>query len=96
MAIAFREADRLWMLSKEGFECDLRRDIEKFHDKTKNNELASHRIKHVIERYKDERKLYSSSNERFQDEYLFFRTKAGFDLYLKYVKERKNQYKIDK
>lgn len=95
MAVAFREADRLWMLSDEGFECDLQRDMKNISKISDNEELASKRLKHIIRRFQEERELYNSNNdESFQHDKLFFRTKSGYQIYLKYLHERKKQYSI--
>jgi hypothetical protein len=94
MAVSFREADRLWMLSDEGFAFDLRRDSEKMKENTNNRLLASMRLEHVRKRYQQERNLYSNEDGPFQDSKLFFRTKAGYRLYQKYLQERKHQYGI--
>lgn len=94
MAAAFREADRLWMLSNEGFAFDLRRDSKKMKDNTDNRSLASKRLEHVIKRFQQERNLYSNEDGPFQDNKLFFRTKAGYRLFQQYLLERKQQYGI--
>lgn len=92
MAVSFREADRLWMLSDEGFACDLRRDKEGIKGDIDDVTLASKRLDHVIKRYREERNLYSAADGPFQDKALFFRTKAGYKIYCRYVQERKSQY----
>lgn len=94
MAVSFREADRLWMLSDEGFAFDLRRDSEKMKGNAVNNALASKRLEHVIKRYQEERNLYSNKDGPFQENKLFFRTKAGYRLYQQYLQDRKHQYGI--
>ena len=94
MAVSFREADRLWMLSDEGFACDLHRDAEKIKGNVDFIALASKRLEHVIKRYQEERNLYSVTNGPFQDEKLFFRTTAGYQLYQQYIQDRKQQYGI--
>jgi hypothetical protein len=94
MAVSFREADRLWMLSDEGFAFDLRRDSRKMKDNTDNRSLASKRLEHVLERYQQERNLYSNEDGPFQDNKLFFRTRAGYRLFQQYLQERKHQYEI--
>ncbi len=94
MAVAFREADRLWMLSEEGFNCDLQRDMEKISKVSDNEALASNRLKHIIKRFQEERELYDSNDESFQNDRLFFRTKSGYQIYLNYLQERKKQYSI--
>jgi hypothetical protein len=93
MAVSFREADRLWMLSDAGFAFDLRRDSKKMKDNTDNRSLASKRLEHVIKRYQQERNLYSNEDGPFQDNKLFFRTEAAYRLYQQYLQERKHQYR---
>lgn len=94
LAVAFREADRLWMLSDEGFRCDLRRDADNIKGDVDIVELAPKGLEHVIKRYQEERNLYGVKEGTFQDDRLFFRTKAGYRIYLHYVQERKHQYEI--
>lgn len=94
IAVAFREADRLWMLSDEGFNCDLQRDLENISKISDNEALASKRLKHIISRFQEERELYDSIDGSFQNDSLFFRTKSGYQIYLNYLQERKKQYGI--
>ena len=94
IAASFREADRLWMLSDEGFAFNLHRDSRKMKDTTDNRSLASKRLEHVLKRYQQERNLYSNEDGPFQNNKLFFRTKAGYQLYQQYLQERKHQYGI--
>jgi hypothetical protein len=91
---AFREADRLWMLSTEEFAFALFRDSREMEDNTVNRSLASKRLEYVLKRYQQERNLYSNEDGPFQDNKLFFRTKAGYRLYQQYLLERKQQYGI--
>ena len=92
VATAFREADRLWMLSDLGFSYDIERDVSKSGIRDDIGELAAKRLDHVQQRYREERRLYSSEQGPFQDEELFFRTKAGYRIYQRYLDERKKQY----
>lgn len=92
MGVTFREADRLWMLSDEGFACDLRRDKQGKNENADDHVLASKRLEHIMKRYREERNLYSNDDGPFQNENLFFRTTAGYRIFLRYIQERKNQY----
>jgi hypothetical protein len=94
MAVAFREADRLWMLSEVGFFHDIQRDASKTGKQGEINQLAAYRLNHVLERYREERKLYSSEQGPFQDNDLFFRTKAGYRIYCRYLEDRRKQYNL--
>lgn len=94
MALAFREADRLWMLSKEGFAWDIHRDIAGIKEYKDIVQLASARIEHIKERYREERQLYCDPDELFQDHEFFFRTKSSFHMFKKYLNERKIEYGI--
>ncbi|MFQ5638206.1 MAG: hypothetical protein ACE5IR_09465 [bacterium] len=94
LAVSFREADRLWMLSNEGFRCDLERDAGITAKSTQTETLAINRLNHILKRFKEERKLYNSNDGPFLDDDLFFRTKSGYHIYLKYLSERKEQHRI--
>lgn len=94
LATAFREADRLWMLSDEGFAYDLRQDIQVIQEPMDISLLASKRLEHVIKRFQEERNLYSADDGPFQDKSLFFRTEAGYSISLRYIRERKDQYRL--
>lgn len=94
LAIVFREADRLWMLSDEGFAYDLQQDTRGIKALMDVSLLASKRLKHVMRRFQEERKLYSADDGRFQDNSLFFRTSAGYSIYHRYIRERMGQYKL--
>lgn len=95
LAVAFREADRLWMLSDEGFKCDLRRDLERLNDQSAKNNLARKRLDHIITRFQKERQLYFEEDGPFLDSMVFFRTKAGYTIYQQYLHQRENQYKLE-
>lgn len=94
LAVSFREADRLYMLSDEGFAFDISRDRKLIENEIDSHKLAIHRFEHVIERFREERNLYSINDGPFQDEFLFFRTKEGYNIYQRYVDERKAQLAI--
>lgn len=94
-AVAFRDADRLWMLSREGYSIDLARD--RAHPKNVNldlDALASKRLKHILARFAEERALYSGTDGPFFDGSTFFRTARGYQIYLRYVGERCREYGI--
>jgi hypothetical protein len=92
MAVSFREADRLWMLSERGFAYDLLRDMEASQENADRPALAAARLSHVTRRYQQERHLYPPAEGPFPDNSVFFRTKAGHELYLQYAAERRRQY----
>jgi len=87
MAVAFREADRLWMVTPAGVRSDLARKQKK--DSTvdpddPNEQLAQ--AGHNIERFKEERTIYDASADGpFQDTLTFFRTQEGFSIYKRYL-----------
>lgn len=92
LASAFREADRLWMLSSQGFAYDLQKDMQGIKEPISISLLASRRLNHILKRFQEERNLYSVDDGPFQDSLLFFRTKAGHDIFLRYLHERIDQY----
>lgn len=88
LAYILREADRLWMVSKEGLEKDLFDDLRK--DKQPD---PFAKLRHNVKRFKDEYQLYTKANgitaydlKGFQHETLF-RTKGGFALCKQYVRK---------
>jgi len=89
MAIAFREADRLWMVTPAGVRSDLVRKPKKdpFVDPDDPDaQLAQ--VKHSIERFKEERTIYDKNVDGpFQDDQTFFRTEEGFSIYRRYLSE---------
>lgn len=80
LAVAFREADRLWMLTHEGILADLARK-----EKNANDPEAYHKqLKSNIERFREERSLYrpiEPSEGPFCDDETFFRTRIGHRIY---------------
>ena len=89
LAVILREADRLWMVSKEGLEKDLAEDVQK----NKNPDPLL-KLKYNVTRFREEFLLYKSSKDiglndltGFKAETLF-RTNAGFQLLKRYVSER--------
>lgn len=96
MALSFREADRLWMLSQRGFAVDLERDKKK-KGNIENSELVESRLEHVLERYHDERyNCYPKVMEGFVNNKLFFRTDEGYRILCCYVKERIEEYNLER
>lgn len=88
-AVILREADRLWMVSKEGLEKDLLDDLQK---NKKPDPLL--KLKHNVTRFREEFFLYKSLKDiglydlkGFKEETLF-RTNAGFELLKQYLSER--------
>jgi len=94
MAVSFREADRLWMLSDKGFAYDIYRDKKNLRGEGDSKELASNRLQHVLKRYQEERRLYPTDDISFQDQSVFFRTKSGYTIFKAYLRERKRQYGV--
>jgi len=91
LAVILREADRLWMVSKEGLEKDLFDDLKK-----NKNPNPLEKLKHNYNRFKDEYKLYVNSNCSKEELYGFknetlFRTDAGFNLLTQYMSNRINE-----
>ena len=76
LAAAFREADRLWMITIRGVYVDIEREAKSLEDP----ELFRKQLEANLERFRDERKLYSESDGPFQDEEMFFRTAGGYTL----------------
>jgi hypothetical protein len=77
LAMAFREADRLWMATEEGICADLERARKPADDAAYLKQLDRN-----VSRFREERSLYSSTNERFIDGETFFRTKSGHALFV--------------
>lgn len=80
MMVAFREADRLWMLSIEGLRSDLKRKCIK----TPTNKEVLCQFEHNLSRFKDERDLYDPSDGPFVDSETFFRTQEGWRICQQY------------
>jgi hypothetical protein len=100
MAIAFREADRLWMLSQSGFAVDMDRDRKHPDNAHKlERELAWERLAHVLDRYGEERLLYGDdAGSHFGGRFFggtFIRTTSGASLFDHYVTERRQEYQIE-
>ncbi len=89
LACLLREADRLWMVSREGLEKDLFDDLRK----GKRPDPCA-KLFYNVGRFRDEYKLYAAAHffsvvekNGFQHETLF-RTKGGFAVCKRYVRER--------
>lgn len=80
MMVAFREADRLWMLSPLGIKADLQRN----HIKNPNAKQRQKQINHNYSRFKDERNLYEPGDGPFIDSETFIRTKKGGEICKRY------------
>jgi hypothetical protein len=80
LAVAFREADRLWMITHEGIVTDLKRKNKRPDAPgAYSKQLASN-----IRRFREERSLYrliELVEGPFCDDETFFRTKAGYAIY---------------
>jgi len=94
LAYDLREADRLWMISKEGLAKDLHDDLEK--GKALD---ALAKLKHNVERFKEEVELYEkatgSAPDQIDPEQLkafkkgtLFRSEAAFELFQRYASAR--------
>jgi len=91
LAVAFREADRLWMITEEGILADLRRKGKDLNDPA----LYLAQLNSNVERFKDERSLYrpiESTEGPFCDDETFFRTKGGYKIFLRLLKEGGERY----
>jgi predicted NBD/HSP70 family sugar kinase len=73
LAVAFREADRLWMVTIRGVRCDVIRKGKNPEDR----ELFHNQIDENLTRYREERLFYSDSEGPFTVEGMFFRTATG-------------------
>ena len=80
--VAFREADRLWMLSPDGINADL---IRKGKNKIEKADIDK-QVRHNYNRFKEERNLYSPNDGPFIDSETFFRTKRGWEICQEYLK----------
>ncbi|MFC1635543.1 hypothetical protein ACFL5Z_11935 [Planctomycetota bacterium] len=89
LACLLREADRLWMVSKEGLEKDLFDDLRKG-----NKPDPCGKLWHNVNRFKEEYKLYTEAagiteaeKRKFKNESLF-RTEGGFKVCKRQVRQR--------
>jgi hypothetical protein len=79
LAVAFREADRLWMVTDEGIRADLERKGILVTPDACLRQLESN-----VSRFKEERLLYrdvEAAEGPFHDAETFFRTKTGFNIF---------------
>ncbi len=83
MMVAFREADRLWMLSPDGLKTDLMRKGIKMPSDVE----IIRQFEHNLNRFKDERNLYDPSDGPFMDSETFFRTQEGREICQQYQTE---------
>jgi hypothetical protein len=91
LAVAFREADRLWMITDEGIRADLERKDILITPDTCLRQLESN-----VSRFKEERLLYrdiENAEGPFHDAETFFRTKAGFNIFRRLYEAGKSHYK---
>lgn len=79
MAVAFREADRLWMQAPAGVRADLAR--KKKNSPTPQDCLTQ--ANNNLTSFRKERSLYPVG-ETFQDQDTFFRTETGFTIFKRY------------
>jgi len=88
LAYALREADRLWMVSKEGLEKDLFDDLRKG-----KKPDAFGKLRHNVKRFKNEFRLYETASDVTPNDIegfkynTLFRTNGGFALCKRYVSE---------
>jgi hypothetical protein len=80
LAVAFRESDRLWMITHDGILADLKRKDKRADD------LAAYgaQLDWNLDRFCEERSLYrplEPTEGPFCDDETFFRTKTGYALY---------------
>lgn len=94
LAMFLREADRLWMLSKEGLEVDLQRDEKK------GKRDPEKRLRSNIKRHQEEYLLYKEAlgdgvkGYGFNDETLY-RTKTGFEIFRSLAYQACSKFGID-
>jgi len=79
MAVAFREADRLWMQTEAGVRADLARKDPPIDNPT-TQQCVDQATKN-LKSYRKERKLYDPQTEHFHDDETFFRTRAGYNIF---------------
>ena len=83
LAAAFREADRLWMLSPPGILADLARQ----HNAAPTHDDCLAQVRANLRSYQNERSLYSAAeDEDFRDQDTFFRTRTGHAIYQRYLR----------
>lgn len=86
-AIAFREKDRLWMVSKEGLEKDSISNILKGKDKPSRSLQAQ--LLHNVKRFRQERDVYvkyqGDSGDFWED--TFFKNKGSVCLFKKFLRQ---------
>lgn len=91
LAVSFREADRLWMLTEEGLKVDLERAGKSVEDAGNWIEQAEHNV----QRFRDERSLYRAMEPAegpFCDADTFFRNPAGHAIYLRLYARARDAY----
>ena len=91
LAMAFREADRLWMVTPEGIRADL---IRKNKD-VRNSEACLRQLESNVQRFKDERTLYSSIESTegpFCDDETLFRTGTGHAMFQRLCNECRDHW----
>jgi hypothetical protein len=79
MAVAFREADRLWMQTEAGVLADLARKDPPVTNPTEQQ--CVDQAKSNLKSYRKERELYDSQSEKFCDDDTFFRTSTGYIIF---------------
>lgn len=104
LAVVLREADRLWMLSREGLEKDLIDDVRKAakegkdEDVTRRPPAAYGKLKYNYDQFTKEYRLYEDAGQAnpgdFQNKTLI-RSAAGFDWFIDYVGNRINELKCE-
>ena len=87
LAMAFREADRLWMVTEEGICADLLRK-----NKPVEDAACLKQLDHNVTRFKDERALYKSPDEKFVDAETFFRTQSGHAIFVRLRNQAERNY----
>lgn len=85
LSYSLREADRLWMTSRDGFRYDLMR-LER---KTKRAD-PSEQLSHVVDRYQEEKMLYLDDGG-FQDGTLF-RSPVAYKIFLEQTARLREEY----
>ena len=77
MAVAFREADRLWMQTEAGVRADgARKGIASPTERQCIDQATKN-----LDSYRKERALYDPQAEKFHDTETFFRTRSGFNIF---------------
>ena len=80
LAVAQREADRLWMITLLGVKADLSRKGKD----AENEDMIKEQVEWNKKAFTKERKIYNPDLESFVDDITFFRTRGGHKIYTRW------------